>query len=158
MEIPSITLPDAFGLPSSINLPRPTLEEPTANLPSYKPMVVAPKVLAPPAGVPTVEMEQQMDEEEKREEEGKPAKPKQEAAEVRRIDIPFTDLKFPVPKEEILVAAGTTASVSVIATLTVTSLFKQAVKVMKPIIKQIATRIQKKFNGNSSGKAEEPSK
>ena len=103
------------------------------------------------------QLEEIMEEELARKQEGKPPKPKQEAAEVKRIDIPFTDLTFPVPKEEILVTAGTTASVSVIATLTVTSLFKQTVKVMKPIIMQIAKRIQKKFNGNPTGKTKEPS-
>ena len=156
MEIPSFSLPSGISLPNPINLPRPILNEPAANLPSYSPMVVAPRVLAPPQGVPTVAQEELTEQAEKRKEEGKPPKEKPQAAEVTRIDIPFTDLQFPVPKEEILVTAGTTASVSVIATLTVTSLFKQTVKVMKPIIKQIATRIQKKFNGNSNGKAEEP--
>ena len=158
ISLPSMKLPDALKLTNPSSIPRPILAEPVADLPSYTPMVVPPKVLAPPAGVPTVEQEEIQQAEQKRRENGEKPKPKQEAAEVTRIDIPFTDLKFPVPKEEILVTAGTTASVSVIATLTVTSLFKQTVKVMKPIIKQIATRIQKKFNGNSNGKAEEPSK
>ncbi len=152
---PSITLPDALTIPNAVDIPTPTLEQPTAELPTFPTIVVAPAVLAPPVGVPTVEMEQLMEEELQRKQEGKPPKPKQEAAEVRRVDIPFTDLTFPVPKEEILVTAGTTASVSVIATLTVTSLFKQTVKVMKPIIMQIAKRIQKKFNGNTTGKTEE---
>ena len=157
MEIPEFSLPTSVSFPKPIALPRPILNEPAANMPSYKPMVVAPRVLAPPQGVPTLRQEELLEEAEKRKEEGKPAKEKPQAAEVRRIDIPFTDLKFPVPKEEILITAGTTASVSVIATLTVTSLFKETVKVMKPIIKQIATRIQKKLNGNSKGKTEEPS-
>ena len=152
---PSITLPDALTIPNAVDIPTPTLEQPTAELPTFPTIVVAPAVLAPPVGVPTVEMEQLMEEELQRKQEGKPPKPKQEAAEVRRVDIPFTDLTFPVPKEEILVTAVTTASVSVIATLTVTSLFKQTVKVMKPIIMQIAKRIQKKFNGNTAGKTEE---
>ena len=147
ISLPSMKLPDALKLTNPSSIPRPILAEPVADLPSYTPMVVPPKVLAPPAGVPTVEQEEIQQAEQKRKENGEKPKPKQEAAEVTRIDIPFTDLKFPVPKEEILVTAGTTASVSVIATLTVTSLFKQTVKVMKPIIKQIATRIQKKFNG-----------
>ena len=157
MEIPEFSLPTSVSFPNPIALPRPILNEPAANLPSYNPMVVAPRILAPPQGVPTIKQEELLEEAEKRKEEGEPAKEKPQAAEVRRIDIPFTDLKFPVPKEEILITAGTTASVSVIATLTVTSLFKETVKVMKPIIKQIATRIQKKLNGNSKGKTEEPS-
>ena len=150
MELPSFNLPELFNLPTSIDLPNLTFKEPTAIYPSYKPMVVAPNKLARPAGVPSVEMEEQMMEEEERKAEGKPPK-KSETPEVRRVDIPFTDLQFPLPKEEILVTAGTTASVSVIATLTVTSIFKHTVKVMKPVIQQLAKRIQKKFNGSKGG-------
>ena len=152
---PSITLPDALAIPGALDIPTPALEQPTAELPTFPTIVIAPSVLAPPVGVITEELEQLMEEELQRKQEGKP-KPKTQAAEVKRVDVPFTDLTFPVPKEEILVTAGTTASVSVIATLTVTSLFKQTVKVMKPIIMQLAKRIQKKFNGNSSGKTEKP--
>jgi len=154
--LPSILLPSGLPIPGALELPAPTIEQPTADLPSYDPIVIAPSVLAPPVGVITADLEEVLEEELQRKQEGKPPKPKQEAAEVKRIDIPFTDLTFPVPKEEILVTAGTTASVSVIATLTVTSLFKQTVKVMKPIIMQIAKRIQKKLNGNK-GETEEPS-
>jgi hypothetical protein len=154
---PSITLPDALTIPGAIDIATPTLERPTLDIPTFPTIVIAPSTLAPPVGVITADLEEILEEELQRKQEGKPPKPKQEAAEVKRIDIPFTDLTFPVPKEEILVTAGTTASVSVIATLTVTSLFKQTVKVMKPIIMQIAKRIQKKFNGNPTGKTEEPS-
>ena len=155
--LPSILLPSGLPIPGALELPAPTIEQPTADLPSYDPIVIAPSVLAPPVGVITADLEEVLEEELQRKQEGKPPKPKQEAAEVKRIDIPFTDLTFPVPKEEILVTAGTTASVSVIATLTVTSLFKQTVKVMKPIIMQLAKRIQKKLNGNPTGETEEPS-
>ena len=154
--LPSILLPSGLPIPGALELPAPTIEQPRATLPSYDPLVIAPSVLAPPVGVITADLEEVLEEELQRKQEGKPPKPKQEAAEVKRIDIPFTDLTFPVPKEEILVTAGTTASVSVIATLTVTSLFKQTVKVMKPIIMQLAKRIQKKLNGNK-GETEEPS-
>lgn len=154
---PSITLPDALAIPGALDIPTPALEQPTVEIPTFPTIVIAPTVLAPPVGVITADLEEILEEELARKQEGKPPKPKQEAAEVKRIDIPFTDLTFPVPKEEILITAGTTASVSVIATLTVTSLFKQTVKVMKPIIMQLAKRIQKKFNGNSTGKTEEPS-
>ena len=155
---PSITLPDALTIPGAIDIATPTLERPTLDIPTFPTIVIAPSTLAPPVGVITADLEEVLEEELQRKQEGKPPKPKQEAAEVKRIDIPFTDLTFPVPKEEILVTAGTTASVSVIATLTVTSLFKQTVKVMKPIIMQIAKRIQKKLNGNPTGKTEEPSR
>lgn len=88
--------------------------------------------------------------EEEEENEGKP-QPK----EVKKVEIPFTNYRMPVPEEEIMVTAATTAAISVAATLTATSLFKQCVKVFKPIFMQLAKRIQKKLNGNP--KAEEPS-
>ena len=73
------------------------------------------------------------------------------------INIPFTDITVPIPQEEIMVTAATTAFISVAATLTATSLFKQCVKVFKPIFMQLFKRIQKKLNGNPEGKAEESS-
>ena len=77
------------------------------------------------------------------------------AAEVQRVNVPFTDITIPIPQEEIMVTAATTAFISVAATLTATSLFKHCVKVFKPMIMQLAKRIQKKLNGNP--KAEESS-
>ena len=64
------------------------------------------------------------------------------------------DITIPIPQEEIMVTAATTAFISVAATLTATSLFKHCVKVFKPIIMQLAKRIQKKLNGNTT--KEEP--
>ena len=90
--------------------------------------------------------------EEEEENEGKP-QPK----EVKKVEIPFTNYRMPVPEEEIMVTAATTAAISVAATLTATSLFKQCVKVFKPIIMQIAKRIQKKFTKNGETGKEESS-
>ena len=90
--------------------------------------------------------------EEEEENEGKP-QPK----EVKKVEIPFTNYRMPVPEEEIMVTAATTAAISVAATLTATSLFKQCVKVFKPIIMQFAKRIQKKFTKNGETGKEEPS-
>ena len=42
---------------------------------------------------------------------------------------------MPVPESEILITAGTTAVISVAATLTATAAFKWAVTAMKPILK-----------------------
>ncbi len=67
------------------------------------------------------------------------------AAEVQRVNVPFTDITVPLPQEEIMVTAATTAMISVAATLTATSLFKQCVKVFKPLFMQLVKRIQKKF-------------
>ena len=134
---PSINLPPQI-LPQVPPLPRPILDAPKADLPSYKPMLVPSGALRGPTG------------KEEEEEDNEPA-----PAEVQRVNVPFTDITIPVPQEEIMVTAATTAFISVAATLTATSLFKHCVKVFKPIIMQLAKRIQKKLNGNP--KAEEPS-
>ena len=90
---------------------------PTADIPFYAPLVVPPSDLEAPEGV---EAE---------------AKDEPEATGIRKVDIPFTDFKMPVPENEILVTAGTTAVVSVAATLTATAAFKWAVTALKPILK-----------------------
>ena len=119
------------------DLPRPNLDAPSANIPSFEPMFVPAGALRGPTG------------REEDEEDNEPT-----PAEVQRVNVPFTDITIPVPQEEIMVTAATTAFISVAATLTATSLFKQCVKVFKPIIMQLAKRIQKKLNGNTT--KEEP--
>ena len=111
MEIPQILLPDSIPI-KTISIPLPT-----ADVPFYVPMVV------PPSDLRDHEGEQVNTSEEP------------EAPGMRKIDIPFTDLKMPVPENEILVTATTTAVVSVAATLTATAAFKYVVTAMKPILK-----------------------
>ena len=139
--IPSFNLPGPI-MTDPPNLPRPILDAPKADLPSFKPMLVPSKALMVLEGTKS---------EEEEDNEGKP-QPK----EVKKVDIPFTNYRMPVPEEEIMVTAATTAAISVAATLTATSLFKQCVKIFKPIFMQIAKRIQKKLNVNSNGEANEP--
>ena len=136
-SLPSLNLPPQV-IPSVPDLPRPNLDMPRADLPTFKPMLVPSGALRGPTG------------REEEEEDNEPT-----AAEVQRVNVPFTDITIPIPQEEIMVTAATTAFISVAATLTATSLFKQCVKVFKPMIMQLAKRIQKKLNGNP--KAEEPS-
>ena len=130
-------------MPGPPDLPRPKLDAPKADLPSFKPMLVPSGDLRFLAGTKS---------EEEEENEGKP-QPK----EVKRVEIPFTNYNMPIPEEEIMITAATTAAISVAATLTATSLFKQCVKVFKPIIMQLAKRIQKKFTKNGDTTKEEPS-
>ena len=111
MEIPTLLLPP-FQKIETISIPLPT-----ADVPSYIPMVVPPSDLEAPEGVQAE------------------ANDEPEATGIRKVDIPFTDFKMPVPENEILVTAGTTAVVSVAATLTATAAFKWAVTALKPILK-----------------------
>ena len=110
MDIPTIEIPSIQKI-ETISIPLPT-----ADVPSYIPMVVPPSDLEAPEGVQAEASDE----------------PEQG---LRKVDIPFTDFKMPVPENEILVTAGTTAVVSVAATLTATAAFKWAVTAMKPILK-----------------------
>ena len=118
VEIPTIVIPPIQQI-ETISIPLPT-----ADVPSYIPMVVPPSDLEAPEGVQ--------------------AEAKDEPEQgLRKVDIPFTDFKMPVPENEILVTAGTTAVVSVAATLTATAAFKWAVTAMKPILKTAWKKISR---------------
>ena len=120
MEIPSIVIPPIQQI-ETISIPLPT-----ADVPSYIPMVVPPSDLEAPEGVQAE------------------ASDEPEATGIRKVDIPFTDFKMPVPENEILVTAGTTAVVSVAATLTATAAFKWAVTALKPILKTAWKKLSQK--------------
>ena len=129
-------------LPEPPVLPRPVLEVPRAVLPSYKPLVVPPSDLRPPPGVKGVNSEEKEEKEQAKPQPKIPPIPK--PPDIRYVDIPNTDITIPLPSNEILATAGTTAIVSVAATLTATSIFKRTVSLMKPVFKAIWTKITKK--------------
>ena len=142
--LPSISLPNQI-LPEPPNMTRAILEIPRAEAPSYVPMLAPPSELRPPVGV-TKEGEEEV-----KEEKNEPPPP----PEIQTITIPWIDHELPVPKEEIVVAAGMTAVVSVVATLTATSLFNQVVKILKPVVMQVVKRIQKKLGKDTTGSRKE---
>ena len=145
---PSITIPTQI-LPDPPILPTPILEVPSADVPTYMPMFAPPDQLRPPVGVPR-EGEEEVTEDKKTQ-----TKQENPLPEVRRVNIPWTDIEIPVPKEEIVATAATTAAVSVVATLTATSLFNYLVKIFKPVFMQVVKRIQKKLGKNGDTKTEE---
>ena len=129
-------------LPEPPLLPRPVLEVPRATLPTYKPLVVPPADLRPPPGVKGTTPSEQ------KKAEPKPPPPKPPVtppppSQVRYVDVPGTDITVPLPSNEILATATTTATVSVAATLTATAIFKRTVSVLKPLIKKLLTRKKK---------------
>ena len=133
------TLLPRYSLPPALEIPRVTLDQPKALIPSYHPLVVLPSDLQPPPGVSSA------GEEEKEEApQPKPKKPEipSFSQEVTELTIPFTDINVPFPKEEILIAAGTTAAVSVVATLSATAVFKRCVQILKPLLTQIVKKVQ----------------
>ena len=140
---PSLLLPEAPTMPA------PVLEVPSAQRPSYKPLVVPPSDLRPPPGIKS--------EAEGEEEPAEPApkyvppSPKVNIPpEAQIVEIPFTDIEVPMPTTTIMTTAATTATISVAATLTATSLFKYLVMVMKPILKTTWTKITTKKQVSSS--------
>ena len=124
LDLPSMSLPEA------LEIPVPVLKLPSAEIPNYEPIVVPPSDLRAPPGVKG----------------GVNDKPKSttKPPEIRQVTLPGTDIDVPMPTNEILVTAGTTAVVSVAATLTATAVFKRLVDLMKPIVKQVWTRLTKK--------------
>ena len=124
MEIPTIQIPQPYSI-KTVEIPLPT-----ADVPFYTPMVVPPSDL---------EAEEEIEGEASEETDKPVVQPG-----IKQIDIPFTDIKMPVPENEILVTAGTTAVVSVAATLTATAAFKWAVTALKPILKTAWKKISPK--------------
>ena len=144
ISIPTLDLPEAPTMPV------PTLEIPIPQIPSYTPLVAPPSTLRAPPGVKGgVNSEQ--------EKAPPPSKaptippPKQpEIPGMKEVEIPFTEVEVPLPAPDVLITAGTTATVSVAATLTATALFKRLVSVFKPIIKQAWNRLTKKKHSSGS--------
>ncbi len=117
MDIPTIKLPPAQKF-ETISIPLPT-----ADVPSYVPLVVPPSDLREPEGT-------------------QPETTEEAPTGIRQIDIPIIDVKMPLPENEILITASTTAVVSVAATLTATAAFKWVVTAMKPILKTAWKKIK----------------
>ena len=116
-KIPSIYIPTVEKI-QTISIPLPT-----ADVPSYVPLVVPPSDLREPEGT-------------------EPEATEEAPTGIRQVDIPFTDFKMPLPENEILITASTTAVVSVAATLTATAAFKWVVTAMKPILKTAWKKIK----------------
>ena len=110
MEIPNIIIPPVDNI-ETISIPLPT-----GNVPFYKPLVVPPSNLKEPEGV-------------------QPEATDDVDTGIRNVNIPILDFDVPLPENEILITASTTAVVSVAATLTATAAFKWVVTAMKPILK-----------------------
>ena len=121
---PSILLPKIVIPPvetyETISIPLPT-----ADVPSYIPLVVPPNDLKEPEGV----QGETTDEPE---------------TGIRNVNIPVLDFDIPLPENEILITASTTAVVSVAATLTATAAFKWVVTAMKPILKTTWNKLSQK--------------
>ena len=125
MELPVLYLPDAYDFPNF------EFELPIGEIPKYTPLVVPPSDLRAPEGVKSQVVDKSK----------KEANTNQTAG-IKQIDIPIIDVRMPVPESEILITAGTSAVISVAATLTATAVFKWLVTAMKPILKTTWKKIR----------------
>ena len=135
----------SIRLPEPLLLPRPVLDVPRADLPSYKPLVVPPSDLRAPPGVKGTTQSDK-----------KPVVQTPQLPKVPTVRVPYTELDVPVPDGVVLTTAATTAVVSVAATLTATSVFKWCVTAMKPIIKAAWTKITKRKGSSNSSSSSGP--
>ena len=119
MEIPTIVIPPIQKI-KTVEIPLPT-----ADVPFYAPLVVPPSDLKEPEGV-EAEASEEAD------------------TGIRNVNIPIIDFQVPLPENEILITASTTAVVSVAATLTATAAFKWVVTAMKPILKTTWKKLSQK--------------
>ena len=95
------------------------LKQPSANVPSYRPMVVPPADLERPEEVE--------------------AEKTTEQPEPPSLKIPVLDIKMPIPEAAVVVTAVTTAVIAVTTTTITQSLFE-------PIKKKVQKQLQAKVN------------
>lgn len=144
----------AFPLPGALELGVPPLELPRALQPSYVPLR-SPAPVAP-VEIPLVPGDPEPQESSEEKKGSDPQLPQipirlpetntqdEETLEIEGVmELDLWGLSIPLPKPEILVAAGTTATVSVAATLSATWTLKKVTALMKPLVKQVVARLQK---------------
>ena len=113
MDIPRADLPKALDIPQLY------LIQPSARIPSYRPMVVPPADLERP---PETEAEQTT-----------------EQPEPPKLTIPKLNIDIPIPETAVVVTAVTTAVVAVATTSVTQTLFE-------PIKKKVQKQLQAKVN------------
>ena len=172
--MPPIPMPPIIPIPEAFDLPVPTLAPPTFELPKWEPIPVRPKDI-PALNPPPISQESTTEEEEE-EEETKESDEKEEGisretlnsiqelivplpplppydygaevteSQVETVEI-FGKFELPVPKQEIMVTAVTTAGAAAVASVGATmvagKLFNQIVKIAKPVIKIVLNKLAK---------------
>ena len=138
IKVPRISVPDAnvprIIAPPVVNqIEQPVLNIPSALIPSYEPIELNPEY---GPGIPNFNGGSQQEQEETTEERGGldvpdiPAAPKQEV-----IVVPIIDYELPIPRQEQVVLAGTTAFASVGAALIGKKVVDALVKILKPMVR-----------------------
>ena len=156
-----IPLPPAPALPDPVNIPFPNMPPPLVEMPTWVPVPIKPEDVIPLPQTKTGDKKEKTeDKDEVRERLDEvqrmmtPAPPLPldldiplPSAEIRRVEVPFTSLTIPVPKEEIVATAVTTAGAAAVASVGATmvagKLFSQIVKLAKPVMKTIVKKLAK---------------
>ena len=102
MELPALHIPLPVKI-ETISIPLPT-----ADVPSFVPLVVPPSDLRNPEGT-------------------QPAETKEVQPQARKLDIPIIDIQMPLPSTEVMITAVTTA-VAAVATTTLAQPFFDVIK------------------------------
>ena len=116
----SINIPTP-DIPKALDIPQLYLKQPSAKVPSYKPMVIPPADLERPPETRAEEKETT------------------EAAPQPKLDIPVLDIQMPLPTAEVMVTAVTAALGAVATTTLAQPLFEQ---IKKFVTKQLNKRIE----------------
>ena len=109
------------NLPKALYIPQLHLKQPSARVPSYKPMIIPPADLERPAETKAEEKETT------------------EQPESPKLDIPIIDIEMPLPTAEVMVTAVTAALGAVATTTLAQPLFEQ---IKKFVTKQLNKRIE----------------
>ena len=126
MEIPSINL-GRGKLPSALDMPSIPLEPPTAEMPTFPPIVIPPQNLSAPKGVELEEVPEPTEDEETA------------TTEQPTLRVPVIKIDLPLPTAEV-VATATYAAVAAVATTTLATPFFNKIK------KQVQKFLQKKVD------------
>jgi len=116
----SIILPTP-NLPKALDIPQMYLKQPTADVPTFRPIVIPPADLERPEETEAEESE------------------KTEQPEAPKLKIPVIDIEMPLPETAVVVTAVTTAVIAVTTTTVTQSLFE-------PIKKKVQKQLQAKVN------------
>ncbi len=116
----SINIPRAT-LPKALDIPEMYFRPPTANVPSYKPIVVPPSDLERPKETKAEETTTT------------------ETPPAPKLEIPVLDIQMPLPTAEVMVTAVTAALGAVATTTLAQPLFEQ---IKKFVTKQLNKRIE----------------
>jgi len=140
-QIPVIEIPPIETI-ETISIPLPTAE-----VPFYTPLVIPPSDLRATEQI-EIETDTSIDnyEVDVKATEGTSTKTNNQPG-MRTVNLFSTNVEIPLPENEILITATTTAVASVAAALTATAVFNWVVKIMKPVIKTLWKKMTK---GNGS--------